>query len=314
MKPRARSVLIIIAALLFVSGCAHAEPLVTKMGIGTFIHPIEEPALRYPACYESCECRCCKERVHVFAINGLNPLCLGNFNGLCSFCKKIGFQHTYFGQLYTSYWFGDKIREIRRTDPDARIVLVGFSLGANYVEAVANDLARDGVQVDLLVYLVGDFVRDNSYARPANVRRIVNVRARGLIFSGGDLLFNGADLEGARNVRLDYRHILIPSRRETLELLQEELLTEAWVPTGKAPAATGAASVATPPKTGAVPLTPSVTIPVSRTTSIPTTGVPEAAPPLSIPGRTAPATGPTSLTPAAPRGAIFGSPVGRTLD
>lgn len=202
-----------------------AEPLVTKVGIGTFIHPIQEPAaVPMPSCYHEGPCECRKERVHVFGVNGLNPLCLGNFNGMMGYFRKQGFENNYFGQLYTSHWFASKIREIRRTDPQARIALIGFSLGANYVQAIANNLAKDGVKVDLVVYLVGDFVGDSDASRPPNVGRVVNVRAKGLVLAGGELLCDDSEIKGASNHRIGCRHILAPSRRETLELLTKELL------------------------------------------------------------------------------------------
>jgi hypothetical protein len=108
------------------------------------------------------------------------------------------------------------------------VVLIGFSLGANWVKWIANDLARDGTRVDLLIYLVGDTIWNTPYSRPPNVRRIVNVRGEGLVLLGG--ICDGADLDGARNERIYCRHILAPSRRETLELVMEELLALACSP------------------------------------------------------------------------------------
>src|SRR5262249_4195286 len=115
-------------------------------------------------------------------------------------------------------------------DRDARIVLIGFSSGANYVKWIANALAKDCVRVDLLVYLVGDTVPNTPASHPPNVCRVVNVRGKGLILTGGDLFFNGTDIDGARNCRIECRHILAPSRRETLELMMEELLPLAYLP------------------------------------------------------------------------------------
>lgn len=196
------------------------EPLVSKYGVGTIVHPIQEPET-VPSLPQ--ELQTAKNKVHVFAVNGLNPLCLGNFNGLCDYIKRQGYTNTYFGQMYTCLNFSDRIRKVRQADPDAKIVLIGFSLGANIVRTIANDLEKDGTSVDLLVYMVGDYVRDTPESRPSNVRRIVNIRAQGIVLTGGDLLFNGAEIQGARNHRLNVRHILVPSRRETLELLNEEL-------------------------------------------------------------------------------------------
>jgi hypothetical protein len=222
---------LLAALFLLLTPKLRGEPLVTNVGLGTFFHPVEEPeTLRLPPCYDQGPCRCRKERVYIFGVNGFNPLCVGNFNGLLSYFRKQGFENTYFGQLYTSHWFADKAREIRKKDPEARIALVGFSLGANYVRGIANSLARDGIKVDLVVYLVGDYVKNTKDSFPANVARVVNVRAKGIVLTGGDLFFNGADIDGAVNRHLTCRHILTPSRRETLELMMHELLTLACFP------------------------------------------------------------------------------------
>lgn len=206
------------------------EPLFAKYGTGTLLHPIEAPEkIPLPACYSQGHCRCRKDKVHIFTVNGLNPMCLGNFNGLCEYFKKQGFEDTRFAQLYTYFTYADDIRALRRAEPDARIALVGFSLGANSVRDVANDLNKDGTPVDLLVYMVGDTIGNKPSSRPGNVRRIVNIRAKGAIATGG-FLVNGAEIDNARNVRIDCRHILTPSRRQTVEIMMEELLMLAHFP------------------------------------------------------------------------------------
>jgi pimeloyl-ACP methyl ester carboxylesterase len=211
------------------AGCAgpwRPEPLVTDFGLGHLIHPLQKPDhVGYPV---GCPDPCAKEHVYIFAVNGLNPLCLGNFNGMCGYLREQGFEHTYFAQPYTAFWFPDEIREVRARDPAAKVVLIGFSWGANSVRALAHRLAADGIRVDLLIYLVGDTIWNTPYSRPPNVCRIVNVRGRGLVLLGG--LCDGADLDGARNEQIDCRHILAPSRRETLDLVMEELLALACTP------------------------------------------------------------------------------------
>lgn len=225
--------------LLIALGCANSsearaiEPLVgsTGIGLGTILHPLQEPEnMSIPKDFHL-QCCCSKDRIHIFAVNGLNLLCTGNFNGLCAFLKKQGFVHTHFDQLYTCYDIADRVQGVRRKDPTARIVLIGFSLGCNSVRQVANSLRETTEPVDLLVYLGGDLIGDVQSSRPANVRRILNIRGRGLLLTGGDFTFNGADIEGARNAKLDYRHILLPSRRETLTLITEELLALMCRPT-----------------------------------------------------------------------------------
>jgi len=224
---------------LAAAGCAgpwRPEPLVTEFGIGHLIHPVEEPdSIPVPPGCAAHPEMCRKDHVYVFAVNGLNPLCLGNFNGLCGYLRDQGFTHTYFGQPYTYFWFPDEIREVRARDPDARIVLIGFSWGGNCARSMAHRLAEDGISVDLLVYLVGDTIWNTPYSRPPNVRRVVNVRGRGLVLLGG--LCDGADLDGARNERIHCRHILAPSRKETVTLLMEELTPLACQPPACPPAA-----------------------------------------------------------------------------
>ncbi|HEY1379117.1 MAG TPA: hypothetical protein VGF55_20110 [Gemmataceae bacterium] len=210
-----RGLLVIGALVAATPACRAVEPLVTNYGIGTILHPLQ-PAAVAP-------CNCPKEHIYIFAVNGVNPLCLGNFNGFCNYLKDQGYCHTYFAQLYTCPGWSDRIREVRRCDPQAKIVLIGFSMGANWVKAIANDLAQDCTRVDLLVYIVGDTLQNTPASHPANVCRILNIRGKGLILTGGDLIWNGCDIDGARNCKVECRHILAPSRRETLELVTEEL-------------------------------------------------------------------------------------------
>jgi hypothetical protein len=216
------------------------EPLLSNTaGLGTLLHPIQEPeTVAHPTCCHGPAEACGKEHVYIFGVNGLNPFCLGNFNGMLRYFRSQGYPNTYFGQLYTSYWFASEIRKIRHEDPEARIVLIGFSWGANYVQAIASNLNEDHTPVDLLVYLVGDLVWNTPGSKPHNVRRIVNIRAKGLILLGGDLFFNGAEIDGARNCMLKCRHILAPSCRESLTLIMEELQALACAPA--APAAPAA--------------------------------------------------------------------------
>ena len=86
----------------------------------------------------------------------------------------------------------------------------------------------DEAGIDLL--LVGDSIGNTPVSKPNNVQHIVNIRADGALAMGGDLTANTGDIEGARNVRVKCRHILTPSRRQTVEIMNEELLTLACFP------------------------------------------------------------------------------------
>jgi hypothetical protein len=215
-----------LAGFLLNSPACHGfDPIVSRYGVGTVFHPLQEPEkVQPPNPFPGQEVRYRKDHVYTFAVNGLNPMCLGNFNGLCSYIKDQGFTNTYFGQLYTWQDFPQRIREIRKSDPDAKIVLFGYSLGSNSVRTIANDLDTDGTKVDLLIYLAGDYIKNDATAKPKNVARVLNIRSKGSAATGGDYFFNGEELTGARNEKVECRHILTPSRKETVEIVMSEML------------------------------------------------------------------------------------------
>lgn len=191
-------------------------------GLG-YLHPLQLPSssLRDRALAMPCWKR---DRVHTFLVNGLDPLWWGNLNGTGSYLRWCGFANTHCVQLTEVQACRKAIRQLRQARPDARIVLLGYSLGANCVRWLAHQLRHDGVRLDLLVYLGGDTIFDGPRSRPSNCDRVLNVRAHGLIPLGYDAFFNGDDLTGAANVRLEARHICLPSDRKALELLLRELV------------------------------------------------------------------------------------------
>jgi len=217
--------LILMGSLAGENGQAQA-PLFSKFGIGTF-HPLQERRRsdnRVDAgAIEAVPTLQQAEHLYVFCINGGDPLCLGNFNGVAQFIKSQGCPNTYFGQLWHANKFHSQIKQIHASDSQAQIVLIGLSFGANRVRSLANQLDAEGIAVALVVYLAGDAVENNDYSRPKNVGRVVNIRAHGMVVYGGHLFFKGEEINGARNVLVDARHMLSPSRAETIEYLAQEL-------------------------------------------------------------------------------------------
>jgi hypothetical protein len=158
--------------------------------------------------------------VHVFFVNGLDPLYKDNFCGMRDYVARLGFEHTYLGQMVDYPRLEEDIRRIHHEDPRARFVLVGFSFGANLVKVMAHDLRADGIGIDLLAYLGGDTLQNTAEYRPENVRRIINVTSWGCIWLLGGVVFDGVDLDGARNLRLaDAGHADLPTHPRTLALL-----------------------------------------------------------------------------------------------
>ena len=79
-------------------------------------------------------------------------------------------------------------------------------------------MEKSGVCIDVLVYLSGDMIGNIPYSRPDNVGHVVNVTAHGHLFYGRDLFWNGADINGAGNYRIDCMHYGTPRRREVLDI------------------------------------------------------------------------------------------------
>jgi hypothetical protein len=199
------------------------------LGLG-FLHPL-------PSSESDVSGRCRslsqeeKNHVYIFLINGLDPLYLANLNGLCAYLRALGFAQAEVGQMTAAAAFRDKIRQVRASDPYARIALLGFSAGAYRAESILQMLKRENVAIDLLIYVGADMIRQGEYSQPANVRRIVNITGHGFLLSGYDLFFNGTTLPGARNVRLSARHFALPSHPQTIRIVVEELAAL----TGEAP-------------------------------------------------------------------------------
>jgi pimeloyl-ACP methyl ester carboxylesterase len=192
------------------------------LGLG-FLHPL--PALE-PDVNQVCRSlpQRDKDHVYVFLINGLDPLYLANLNGLCAYLRALGFAQAEVGQMTSSSAFRDKIRQVRLSDPQARIALIGFSAGAYFAQGAVQTLKNENISIDLLIYIGADMIREGERAQPANVQRVVNITGHGFLLSGYDLFFNGTALPGARNVRLPARHFALPSRPETLQIVVEELV------------------------------------------------------------------------------------------
>jgi len=166
----------------------------------------------------------CRDHVYIFFVNGLDPLNKDNLNGLRDYVNRLGFNQTYYCQLYHYWWVEKEIHRLAQTDPEAHFVLVGFSFGTNEVCSITRHLQAHQIPIDLLIYLGGDTLHNVPKDRPANARRIINITARGcnLLFLG--LIWDGVDLDGATNVRVtEVGHSSLPTYRQTVELLSRSL-------------------------------------------------------------------------------------------
>jgi hypothetical protein len=207
-----------IAGMLTVTGSANAS-----WPPGSFLHPVASPRPEVAA-----QClglpACARDHVYIFLVNGCDPCSVCNLRGLYDYVLALGFHQVYFGQMWNTRRYVRTIRRIRQEDPHARIVLLGYSISANLVRKMAQDLNEDCTRIDLLVYLAGDFVRNSKAFKPDNVCRILNIRGWGLVFLGGGAFVKGADIDGCENHSLGFvRHSCIPANKKALELLAREL-------------------------------------------------------------------------------------------
>jgi hypothetical protein len=187
------------------------------------LHPVDPPRPEVLARVQGVPAWA-RDHVYVFLVNGLDPGNICNFRGLYDFVCALGFNNVYFGQIWDDPHFVEEIWQIRRQDPQARIFLLGYSGGANVVNWMAQSLKKDGIRIDVLVYLAGDLLCNCKFARPENVCKVLNIRAWGLLFLAGGLI-NGADIAGCENYSLGFvRHACVPCYQPMLELLTEELL------------------------------------------------------------------------------------------
>jgi len=201
-------------------------PQPAARGLGQRIHPLP---VRQLSLHEQADAipKEKKDRVHFFLINGLDPLQASNIHGVAAYFRAIGFANTSSYQFPSTPKVRRQIETLRRTDPEARIVLMGFSVGANCVRGLANNLQKDGIHIDCLIYVGGDTVFNSPSSKPANVGQIVNITGHGLIFLGRDIYFKGDNIDGAINHRLDARHMNIPASSDTINLVGKEVLAVA---------------------------------------------------------------------------------------
>jgi len=223
--------LIFCSVLLFCSAAfaddEHSRPDLQSrqpaLGIGVWIRPIKTDEFTF---YDQAKhiSKEKKDRVHFFLINGLDPCYAGNLNGVAAYFRSIGFVNTDSYQFPSTHKVRKQIEAIRCCDADARIVLLGYSLGANYARRVANDLQSDGIFIDCLIYLGGDTVFNTAKSKPGNVGEIVNITGHGMIFLGRNLYFKGDTIDGADNYRLNVRHITLPAQAEVINIIGPRLI------------------------------------------------------------------------------------------
>lgn len=160
--------------------------------------------------------RCVRDRVVIFLLAGLDPLDCADLSGLRECLVARGFSRVYFGQPFHSAGFTGEIRRLHGGDPETRFVLIGHGAGAGVARGMAHLLKRDGIIIDLLVYLDGG-LKNVPRNRPDNVCRLINIRSASL--GRGDLLNNADNVDVP-----DACHFGLPGHSATVQTLTDALL------------------------------------------------------------------------------------------
>lgn len=200
-----------------ISAIATPTPAVTEPSVPTSPAPAVEAAPAETATIV-------QPPIDVYIIDGVNPLGRAGVNGLASRLRNRSSGNVQVDGWYSGRAVEREIRAAHAADPSRRIAVIGFSAGAYTARAVANRLTRSGVPVEVLGYIGGDFLRNNTSTQVPGVGRVVNIRGDGYVLTGGNLLFNGTDISGASNVRLEGTdHYDLPSHPSTVESLSSAL-------------------------------------------------------------------------------------------
>lgn len=166
-------------------------------------------------------------RTKVYILDGLNPLEIAGTAQLADRLRRAGFPYTKAGGWFMGWWYEREIRAAYAADPTARFAVVGYSAGSYVARGMANRLLRDGIPVAVVGYIGGDYLTDAPETRAPGAGRVVNVRGDGYLLTGKNLFFNGADLTGARNIRLaGVAHYGLPTHPTTFAVLYSALAAE----------------------------------------------------------------------------------------
>ena len=156
--------------------CGLAFALTMQAGCLQFLHPVD-PLPKEEVQDNAQIPTPCKNGVYIFLLQGVDPLDAANMSGVRDYLQTLGYIKTYYGQPFHAFYYEKEIVELRKREPNARIVVLGFSYGAGLVRDIACAVGTHGIDIDLLVYVDGVEWNDRPLVRPKNVRKVVNILA-----------------------------------------------------------------------------------------------------------------------------------------
>lgn len=200
-----------LLVVCLVSGCASVAATVPEDYYDTRLTQIPDPL---------------RDQVHVVLVESIiDPTSLGGLPSVERHLAAHGISHVSRFALVeggTAADLADQVRQIRAQQPNARIMLVGWSAGTTQILGALKNLETDGTYVDSVVYLDSLFINiADATAYPANVGKNVLIyrhqRKPPFTLPNSDL----------------YRipvicHYSIPTEPKTLDIIHSEIVRLAW--------------------------------------------------------------------------------------
>jgi hypothetical protein len=190
-----------------------------SLGCASGFNPVQPPP---PDVVARCEglAGTCREHLHIIVINGFDPSQVTNAVGLAHFLETCGFPHVYYSTQWTSLKYVERIRDIKAADPDARIAVIGYSMGVCCARKLAQRSKEQGITLDLLIYLDAFAANHSPEHSSTDAKRIVNVITVPRLG-----IFGSEPLAGAQNYQfLEVRHVKVPTDSRIVECVLKELI------------------------------------------------------------------------------------------
>lgn len=183
-------------------------------GCASITSPFGSAVSRYSACAPDCTWQG-RDHVYVYLLNGFSflPHQYGSMRSIARELRNQGYAHVEVGNQYHRWLFERTMIEAQHADPQARFVLIGYSIGSGVVHSLANAVLQQGIVIDSIVYIDAEPFVANFNETPNNVARVVNIYS-------ADPLLHGEPVPGAWNLRVgDAWHNDVPHHPDTVRVL-----------------------------------------------------------------------------------------------
>jgi hypothetical protein len=149
---------------------------------------------------------CSRSHVHVFFLQGHDPIDWANLEALKETMQSLGFPQAWYAPCWYEKHFRKEIARILHDDPKAHFVLVGYGHGVDTAAELAQTVGAQHIPVDLL------FCIAREIDQPENVGHMRTV------------LSGCPELSEEKVHYVDVHSKSLPMHSETIELLSHELL------------------------------------------------------------------------------------------